>query len=167
MLIRGGESGVEPIENRSFRLNMNQGGDMTKTILASISLCAALLAGCADTGDYGQGAPASVESDGSSGVATNTAVSVEEPGVAPEPGTAGGANENMAVESRFDTLGSASSPSANVPANVITNASEAPSTDQTPDSQGSSPSNEQGTQTSPEPKTGDDANPDSVHPDSN
>jgi hypothetical protein len=140
---------------------------MTKTILASVSLVAAMLAGCADSTDYGQGTPASVEtqSSSSSEAATNTSVSREEPGVAPEPGTAGQAAVNQTVGSRFDTLGSASSPSANVPANVPTNATEALPTSPSSDAQGTSPGNEQGTQTSPEPGTGDDANPDSVNPD--
>jgi hypothetical protein len=49
--------------------------------------------------------------------------------------------------------------------NVATNMTEDSKLDTPDDSVGGSADNEQGTQTSPEPNTGDDANPDSVTPD--
>ena len=125
---------------------------MKKTILASLSISAALLVGCADTADTEMGSPASVE--------TETSVSSTDPGVAAESGNTE-IPENQSVESRYNTLGSASAPSANVPANVATNATSEP---QPESSVESSSQNEQGTQVSPEPRTGDDANPDSVQP---
>lgn len=125
---------------------------MKKTILASLSISAALLVGCADTADTEMGSPASVE--------TETSVSSTDPGVAAESGNTE-IPENQSVESRYNTLGSASAPSANVPANVATNATSEPQPERSVES---SSQNEQGTQVSPEPRTGDDANPDSVQP---
>jgi hypothetical protein len=139
---------------------------MKKTILATLSLSAALLIGCADTGDSGLGAPAPVESETTSServeeATQNTSVSPADPGVASESGNIE-TPKNQSVESRFNTLGSASAPSANVPANVATNAANEAQPESSVDK--SSEVNEQGTQTSPEPRTGDDANPDSVQP---
>lgn len=137
---------------------------MKKLVISSISAAMVMLAGCADSDYEGQGGAGSaqVESDSSTEISTNTTVSTEEPGVAPEPGTPGATPQNESVESRFNTLGSSSSPSANVPGNVATNAT---AQEDEVDSSGASAGNEQGTQTSPEPETGDDANPDSVKPD--
>ena len=126
---------------------------MKKTILASLSISAVLLVGCADTADTEMGSPASVE--------TETSVSNTDPGVAAEPGNTE-TPENQSVESRYNTLGSASAPSANVPANVATNATSQPQPDTT--STEAPSQNEQGIQVSQEPRTGDDANPDSVQP---
>jgi hypothetical protein len=135
---------------------------MKKIFLSSVGICGAFLIGCADSCDPAQGAAGSVESESS----TTTTITNEDPGVAPEPGTRGEA-KNESIESRFNTIGSASAPSATVPVNVATNApiEENKSVEQAqPDSSGASPGNEQGAQTSPEPQTGDDANPDSIRP---
>lgn len=136
---------------------------MKKIFLGSASICAALLVGCADSSDSNMGGAGTVQSEsGADRYTADVPVNAEDPGVAPDPGTAVGTPANQSVEERYNTLGSASAPSANVPANVATNApdnseidTEAPATP---------PVNEQGTQTSPEPATGDDANPDSIRP---
>src|SRR5688572_10084108 len=120
---------------------------MRNKVLAVLTIGMALFLGCAESDYSSQGTAAPSES------ASSTSVSNTDPGVAAESSSAG--------QERFNTLGSASAPAATVPPNVATNATEA-----SPNEVSSSPApqNEQGTQTSPEPKTGDDANPDSVQP---
>lgn len=133
---------------------------MKKILSSSVALCGAFLIGCADSSDPAQGTAGSVETE------SGTTITNEDPGVAPEPGTRGEA-KNESVESRFNTIGSASAPSATVPANVATNApvEENKAVEQgQPESSGASAGNEQGAQASPEPQTGDDANPDSIKP---
>ena len=131
---------------------------MKTKILGSLTFVAALLAGCAESDYSNQGSAASPETQ------SNTSVSNTDPGVAADSGTAGMVPENQSAQERFNTLGSASAPSATVPANVSTNATGTSQTEAAREA-GQSTQNEQGTQTSPEPKTGDDANPDSVQPD--
>lgn len=135
---------------------------MKKILSSSVALCGALLIGCADSGDPAQGTAAPVESE----ISSTTIITNQDPGVAAEPGTRGEA-KNESVESRFNTIGSASAPSATVPANVATNApveENEPVEQAQPQSSGASAGNEQGVQSSPEPQTGDDANPDSIKP---
>ena len=126
------------------------------TILGGAALSAALMIGCAASSEYNQGSAADTES----GSSTATTVPAEDPGVASESGNTEPA-ANKSPESQFNTLGSASAPSATVPANVATNG-----TDAGPNSEPStSPAaNEQGNQANPEPNTGDDVNPDQVKP---
>jgi len=130
---------------------------MKRTFLGALTVGTALFLGCTQSDDPSQGSAAAVETESS------TSVSNTDPGVAADSGAAGGIPENQSAQERFNTLGSASAPSATVPANVATNATDV-SQNQNSESAAAT-QNEQGTQTSPEPKTGDDANPDSVHPD--
>lgn len=129
-----------------------------KFLGAVVTMSALFLAGCGDSGNYGQGgAPTSeVESSSETSAMTNS-----EPGVAPEPGVYG-ESASQRQDRQFNSLGSASAPSANVPANVATNG-----TDRTETSEGGSekaPANIQGSQASPEQNTGDDVNPDQIDP---
>jgi len=135
---------------------------MMKILSSSVALFGAFLIGCADSSDPAQGTAGSVETESS----TSTTITNQDPGVAPEPGTRGEV-KNESAESRFNTIGSASAPSATVPANVATNApveENKPVEQAQPESSGASAGNEQGAQASPEPQTGDDANPDSIKP---
>jgi hypothetical protein len=129
-------------------------------IAGSASVCAAFLMGCADSANYDQGGPAISQSG--SNTSTRTEATVPNADVAAERNNLG---KNESVESRFNTIGSASSPSATVPANVATNESaQAPVGTSSEDSSATPRSNEQGAQASPEPNTGDDANPDHIQP---
>ncbi|HEX7860128.1 MAG TPA: hypothetical protein VF773_07385 [Verrucomicrobiae bacterium] len=144
---------------------------MRKILIGTAAVASALLIGCAESGDYGQGSSATTESGAS---ASSTAVS--EPGVASESGnvgTVGNRAENKSPETQFNNLGSASAPSANVPANVATNGTSAGQNVEVDQSGESSvgaqvsSQNEQGVQgaeATPEPNTGDDQNPDNVKP---
>ncbi|MGZ8937655.1 MAG: hypothetical protein ACXW32_00435 [Limisphaerales bacterium] len=134
---------------------------MKKIFIGAATICAALLVGCADSSDSNMGGAVQNES-GADRYTADVPVSAKDPGVAPDPGTAGGTPANQSVEERYNTLGSASAPSATVPANVATNALGASEIDTS--ATGTNAINEQGTQTSPEPRTGDDVNPDSVRP---
>lgn len=138
---------------------------MKKVLASSLALISAGLISCADSGQQSQemGAPASTETESSS----TTTITNEDPGVAQESGTAGSAR-NESAESRFNTIGSVSAPSATVPPNMATNAPAGDSSES--GSAGNSPAtsgNEQGAQASPEPQTGDDANPDQIKPEAN
>ena len=138
---------------------------MKKIFIGTAAVASAFLIGCADSGDYGQGSSATTESGAS---ASSTAVS--EPGVASESGNVGTQADNKSPETQFNSLGSASAPSANVPANVATNGTSAGQN--TAEDQSGEPKagaevssqNEQGAQATPEPNTGDDQNPDDVKP---
>ena len=123
---------------------------MRNGVLSALTVGTAVLLGCAESDYSSQGAAAPSES------ASSASVSNTDPGVAAESSSAG--------QERFNALGSASAPSATVPANVATNATDASQNEVGGEAKQSTP-NEQGTQSSPEPKTGDDANPDSVQPD--
>ena len=127
---------------------------MNKIIYSFAMILGALLSGCADSNDYNQGSAAKPESGSSDQMIQSAAA---EPAVAEKPA-------NKSPETQFNTLGSAATPSANVPANVSTSGT---STDT--DSGASAPSaqpvaNEQGAQSTPEPNTGDDQNPDQIKP---
>lgn len=124
----------------------------------AIALSALIYAGCADSGDYGQGA--SPETETGSVTAVESEVTPADPGVAADTGSYG-EPANQSTERQFNSLGSASAPSANVPANVATNGTE-DGESVAVDDVGTAPENVQGSQTSPEPTTGDDANPDQV-----
>jgi hypothetical protein len=135
---------------------------MKKISICSAALCGVVLMGCADSSNPAQGTAGSAQSERSSA----TTITNQDPGVAPEPGARGGA-KNESVESRFTTIGSAPAPSATIPANVATNApveENKPVEQAQPEGSAASAGNEQGVQASPEPRTGDDANPDSVRP---
>jgi hypothetical protein len=135
---------------------------MKKILLGFAAFCGALLMGCADSSNPAQGTAGSTESQSGS----STTITNQDPGVAAEPGTRGEV-KNESVESRFNTIGSASAPSATVPANVATNApveEKKPVEPGQSEGAGASAGNEQGAQASPEPRTGDDANPDSIKP---
>ena len=122
-----------------------------KELLAGFAALA--LIGCADSG---QGGPAPTES-GSNGPALIPLIAAgdpTEPGVAPEPGT------RPSQERDTTKSAVASEPVAKSEAeqsSTVASSTETARTDQTP-------SAEQGSQISPEPRTGDDANPDSVNP---
>ena len=130
---------------------------MRNKVLAALTVGTAVFLGCAESDYSNQGSAASSEMEGS------TTVSNTDPGVAAESGSPGTIPENQSAEERYNSLGSASAPSATVPANVATNATDASQNES--GEAGSATQNEQGAQISPEPKTGDDANPDSVQPD--
>jgi hypothetical protein len=129
---------------------------MGNRVLAALTVGTAVFFGCAESDYSSQGSAASSETESS------LSVSNTDPGVAAESGSAGATLENQPAEERFNTLGSASAPSAIASANVATNATDASQNES--NVAASATQNEQGTQTSPEPKTGDDANPDSVQP---
>ena len=131
---------------------------MRNKVLSALAVGTAVFLGCAESDYSGQGAAAPSES------ASSSAVSNTDPGVAAESSGAGTSPENQTAQERFNTLGSASAPSATVPPNVATNATGASQNEVSGES-AVSRQNEQGAQTSPEPKTGDDANPDSIQPD--
>ena len=130
---------------------------MRKKVLAVLTVGTAMFLGCAESDYSSQGSAASPETESSSSM-SNT-----DPGVASESGT-GTLPANQSAEERYNTLGSASAPSATVPANVATNATDA-SQNEVSSEAAAATQNEQGSQASPEPQTGDDANPDSVQPD--
>jgi hypothetical protein len=131
---------------------------MRNNVLAVLTVGTAMFLGCAESDYLSQGSAAPSETE------SNSSMSNTDPGVAAESGTAGTLPANQSAEERFNTLGSASAPSATVPANVATNATDA-SQNEVSSEAAPSTQNEQGTQVSPEPQTGDDANPDSVQPD--
>src|SRR5687768_10255468 len=108
--------------------------------ILGVSILAALLVGCADSG---QGGTAGTETG------AGAAVNVSEPGVAPDAGTRPVISTGAVTEA----------PARPVP---IPSGQEAKPEASRTEVQGTV--NEQGTQTSPEPRTGDDANPDSVNP---
>ena len=114
--------------------------------ILGVSFLAVLLAACADSG---QGGPAVRETG------TNSS---EVRGLAPDSGTRSVVRTNAVFETPAQPVpippGTEAKPS---PTPTIQENSSAPQTSQPP-------SNEQGTQVSPEPQTGDDANPDSVNP---
>jgi hypothetical protein len=129
-----------------------------KMFFGSVSLSALIFAGCADSVDTDRGgAPTSEMSTGSS----DPNLTNSDPGVASDTGTYGEPSIQSA-DQRFNSLGSASAPSANVPANVATNETETVAQENNELSTGLE--NEQATQISTEPNTGDDANPDQVQP---
>ena len=137
---------------------MKAGKNWCGVFAGSASVCAAFLMGCADSANSDQGGPAINQSG--SNTSTRTEAAVPNPDVAAETSNFG---KNESVESRFNTIGSA--PSAMVPANVVTNEStQAPVGTSSEDSLATSTSNQQGAQASPEPNTGDDANPDHIQP---
>jgi hypothetical protein len=130
---------------------------MKKVILSLSALIGAFLIGCADSSSPSQGGAGSAQSERGS----------QNPSVASDSGTRE-ATGNQAVESKFNTLGSVSAPAGAVPANVTTNApvegSKSVEAESAPSVSGGSTGNEQGNKSSPEPETGDDANPDSIRP---
>lgn len=114
------------------------------------SICAAMFVGCADSG---QGGPGDVESE--TVIAPAPVVNPSEPGVAPEPGTMPTVSSGYVHET----------PAIPVPTDP---AATAPDADSSPEAAAEPPpqssANEQGVQRSPEPQTGDDANPDNINP---
>lgn len=131
------------------------------SILSAASLSALIFAACADSGDYGEGNAPAPETGTESGAGTS--ITNADPGVAAESGTYQ-EPANQSPERQFNSLGSASAPSANVPASVATNGTESPRQNATEGGESPSLDNVQGSQRSPEPATGDDANPDQVNP---
>ena len=116
----------------------------TKWIATSFAcFCAAVLAGCADSG---QGTPGEVETE--TVIAPAPVVDPTEPGVAPEPGTVPSVSTNYVYEA----------PARPAPAEP------APEPNTGSQQQPQQNANEQGAQQSAEPRTGDDANPDSINP---
>ena len=105
--------------------------------LLGVSILAVLLVACADSG---QGGAAGNQTDTNSSANIN----VNEPGVAPEPGTKPAVSNGEMPAKPEEHKGS----------NSVTPSSDA--TVVPP----ANPAIEQGTQTLPEPRTGDDANPD-------
>ena len=115
--------------------------------ILGVSFLAVVLAACADSG---QGGPAVRETG------TNSSeVTVSDPGLTPDSGTRPVVSTNAVPAQPIPIPPETEAKPS--PAPTIQENSSAPQTSQPP-------SNEQGTQVSPEPQTGDDANPDSVNP---
>ena len=121
---------------------------------AILSVISAGLIGCSEGPDYDQGAPASSETGFSlptNIVTPKPVLSPADPGVAPEPSTQPVVPPPTATPAV---------PEKNPAENLVP-----PREGQPVPPESSTPTqNEQGTQVSPEPKTGDDANPDTVNP---
>ena len=114
--------------------------------LLVLTACSVFLIGCADSDDPAYGSPAAVEVENSAIVTNLPLIDVSEPGVAPDPGT----------RPNVEPL-----PPATPAVPLVAEPREA----QPIPPESSTPiQNEQGIQQTPEPQTGDDANPDSVNP---
>jgi hypothetical protein len=145
----GEKCGERLIEKRQKENEFGKEEFMKKIL--GVSFLALFLAACADSG---QGGAADRETGGTSSVP----VSVSEPGVAPDPGTrpvvsTGAVTETPARPAPVPP-GSEAKPEETAPPAGPNSAQPEPQSEL----------NEQGTQVSPEPRTGDDANPDSVNP---
>jgi hypothetical protein len=118
-----------------------------------VSILGILLAACADSG---QGGPAA--SDMGTNSSAGAQVNVSEPGVAPEPGTRPVLSTGAVTETPARP--------APIPSEAVTKPESSGSAQpaEQPGATQQQNANEQGTQITPEPKTGDDANPDSVNP---